>query len=112
MYDYTVRAAFADPTVAEAWVAWLQDGHVAKVLAVGALSAAIVQLDGHGHGHGDDDGDDARYEVRYTFASKAAFEAYEREHAPRLRAAGASRFPPEVAEYSRSKGAIIWSSPR
>lgn len=102
MYDYTVRAAFADPAVAHAWVAWLRDGHAAEVLAAGALGASIVRLD--------DDG--VRYEVRYTFASEAAFEAYEREHAPRLRAEGARRFPPTAVAYARSNGEIIWSSSR
>lgn len=102
-FEYTVRAAFDDPALAESWVAWLRDGHVAEVLAAGALRAVIVRLD--------DDGDGVRYAVRYTFPSAVAFAAYERDHAPRLRAEGAGRFPPSVAHYSRSNGRVIWSSP-
>lgn len=102
-FEYTVRAAFDDPALAESWVAWLRDGHVAEVLAAGALRAVIVGLE--------EDGDGVRYEVRYTFPSEAAFAAYERDHAPRLRAEGVRRFPPSVVKYSRSNGRVIWSSP-
>lgn len=101
-YEYTVRTAFDNPALAESWVAWLRDGHAAEVLAAGARRAVIVRLD--------NDGDGERYEVRYTFPSEAAFRAYERDHAPRLRAEGVRRFPPTVVTYARSNGTVVWSS--
>lgn len=117
MYDYTVRATFADRTMAEAWLCWLRDEHIAEVLAAGATGAQIVQLDDKGRaddGRDDDDradGGSAGYEVRYTFASAHDFAAYERDHAPRLRADGARRFPPPAVAYARSSGTIVWSTP-
>ncbi|MEO8084467.1 MAG: DUF4286 family protein [Ardenticatenales bacterium] len=101
MYAYTVHAVFTDVHVAKAWVQWLRDGHVAEVIAAGAIGAAIVQIDGDG---------EPQCEARYTFASKATFDVYEHDHAPRLRAEAASRFPPGSVVYTRSSGAILWSS--
>lgn len=84
MLIYTVAVTFPDRETAEAWRAWLANGHVADVKAGGALAAEVIGVDGG-----------LRYEVRYRFADRAAFEAYERDHAPRLRAEGRSLFPPE-----------------
>ncbi|MGE3805561.1 MAG: DUF4286 family protein [Gemmataceae bacterium] len=80
------------------WLDWLRGGHIAEVIAGGASSAAIVALD-----------EPARaYEVRYLFPSRDAFERYEREHAPRLRAEGLRLFPPEKGiAYKRSVGAVL-----
>lgn len=98
MIVYTVTAAFEDAQVAEEWIAWLRDEHLAEVIAGGALDA---EVDCH---------DSAsptcfRCEVRYHFASREAFARYERDHAPRLRAEGLKRFPPERGmTYARSVG--------
>lgn len=102
-HTYTVRATFQDPAIADAWVAWLLAGHVDAVLAAGALSAEIVRLD-------DAPPLSYEYEVRYRFASRAAFEAYERDDAPRLRAEGAARFPAGAVVYARSSGAVVRSA--
>lgn len=83
---YTVAATFDDAAVAEEWVAWLRDGHLAEVIAGGATEAEVVRLDAEGP---------ARLEARYRFPSREAFARYEREHAPRLRAEGMARFPAE-----------------
>ena len=101
MYAYTVRATFADPDMADAWIAWLVGGHIDAVLAAGALNADIVRLDAAGLN---------ALEVRYAFADADAFRAYERDHAPRLRAEGAARFPPSEVAYDRSDGPIVWAS--
>ena len=102
MFAYTVGCSFTDPALAEAWVGWLTGGHLAEVRAAGALDACLVKLDGPA----------PRYEVRYHFADRAAFEAYERDHAPRLRAAGLARFPPERGVvYVRSTGEVVASLP-
>src|SRR5262249_35181169 len=43
---YTVVATFEDSKVAQEWLEWLHNGHVAQVLAAGATDAEIVELDG------------------------------------------------------------------
>ena len=94
---YTVECTFSDPTVAERWLAWLEREHLADVCAAGALTAVAVRLDG----------EPVRCEARYRFASRAAFESYEREHAPRLRSEGLERFPLALGlTYRRSVGVI------
>ena len=95
---YTVTATFTDCKVAEEWVAWLQGGHIEEVIKGGAISAEIVRFDG----------DDCRYEVRYHFASREAFGAYEQLHAPRLRAEGLAKFPTSRGiTYARSTGSVL-----
>lgn len=98
MILYTVSCTFTDPAVAAEWVAWLCGGHVAEVCAAGALGAQIVRVDGQG-------GAPIRYDVHYRFASRADFEHYERDAAPRLRAAGLERFPlSRGLSYTRTVG--------
>ncbi len=95
---YTVACTFTDPEVAESWAAWLRDGHLADVCAAGAIAAQAVKIDG----------DALRYEARYRFVSRAAFDAYERDHAPRLRAEGLAKFPLDLGlTYERSVGEIV-----
>ncbi len=68
------------------------DEHLADVCAAGAQSAELI-VDG------------LRCETRYTFADRAAFDAYERDHAPRLRDEGLQRFPLSLGlTYSRTTG--------
>jgi dipeptidase E len=95
---YVVAATFSDAAVAEEWLAWLRGGHVAEVLAGGAESAEIVEMDA---------GQGLAFEVRYLFRSREAFAAYERDHAPRLREEGLRRFGPERGvTYRRTTGLI------
>jgi hypothetical protein len=101
MIRYTVRCTVAKgaPPVAEEWLAWLRDGHIAEVLDGGAQAAEIVRLDE----------DPAVYEIRYVFASRATLERYLRDHAPRLRAEGLRRFPPGCGlELARTVGEVIF----
>ena len=94
---YTVAVTFTEAALAEAWLRWLREGHIADVIAGGATSAEIVQMDGVAHG----------YEVRYRFLTREAFTCYEAEHAPRLRAEGLRLFPPEKGvTYRRSLGEV------
>jgi hypothetical protein len=101
-FFYTVTATFRDPAVAHEWIAWLREGHVAEVLAAGAQDAEVVELDvAPGFA-------ERVVEVRYHFDSRDAFAAYERDHAPRLRAAGVSIFPPERGiTYRRATGEVV-----
>ena len=105
MIAYTVTAEFDDPAVAQEWIAWLRDGHLAEVIAGGALDATIVQLDRNAGGG--ESGGPIRCEVRYHFASRESFRRYEQEHAPRLRAEGLQRFPPHRGiRMTRSVGSV------
>src|SRR4051812_3784579 len=81
--SYVIRASFTNTSIAEDWLLWLQTGHVAEVLASGASSAELIALDAP----------QSTYEVRYRFPSREALDAYERDHAPRLRADGLKLFP-------------------
>lgn len=85
MILYVVHCRFDDPALGHDWLAWLRDEHLAAVCAAGALDARVLEVPGPSLG----------YEVHYRFADASAFEAYERDHAPRLRAEGLARFPPE-----------------
>ena len=99
---YTVAVTFSNPGLAEDWLRWLMEGHIADVLAGGATDAEIVALDGPDHA----------YEVRYHFPSREAFALYEKEHAPRLRAEGLARFPVDKGiTYRRSVGVVRKSFP-
>ena len=83
-------------------IAWLRDGHARELLDAGATSAEILRLEG----------EEIRCEVHYRFPSRAAFETYEREHAPRLRAEGLERFPPALGlRYARRSGELQSAAP-
>jgi hypothetical protein len=100
---YVVAVTFADPVRVEPWLDWLRQGHIAEVLNGGATQAEIVVLDSPAH----------TYEVHYRFPSRAAFESYERDHAPRLRAEDLSRFPTSHGmSYRRSVGVVTDGFPR
>jgi Domain of unknown function (DUF4286) len=95
---YTVAATFADAALADEWLRWLADGHLAEVLAGGANDAEVIELDSPPRS----------FEVRYHFPSREAFAVYERDHAPRLRAEGLGRFPVERGiTYRRSVGVVL-----
>jgi hypothetical protein len=95
---YTVAVSFPDEEIAQRWLAWLRAGHINEVLAGGATAAEIIRCDGPV----------VEYEVRYSFPSRDAFDRYEREHAPRLRAEALSRFPPEHGvHYHRSTAVVL-----
>lgn len=94
---YTVAVTFQDRVLADEWLQWLTDGHIAEVLAGGARDAEIIELDGA----------TPSFEIRYHFPSREVFAQYEKEHAPRLRAEGLQRFPVEKGvTYRRSIGVV------
>ncbi|MDA0803949.1 MAG: DUF4286 family protein, partial [Planctomycetota bacterium] len=99
-FRYTVRATFACPSVAAEWLQWLLGGHIDEVLAGGANHAEIVKIDYPSPG--------CCYEIRYAFQSRTAYEGYEQDHAPRLRAEGVARFPvTRGIQYERSIGTVV-----
>lgn len=97
---YTVTARFASPARVGDYIGWLAGGHVRQVLEAGALSAEIVRLDGPP--------EQPAVQTRYVFATREAFERYEREAAPRLRAEGLALFGPGTGVvFSRELGAVV-----
>lgn len=97
-YSYTVRATFTTAAVREEWINWLREMHLREVCEAGAMDAEVVRLDG----------ETLICEVRYHFESRAAFAAYEKNHAPRLREDGLKRFPPERGvTYARGTGEVV-----
>jgi len=83
MLIYEVRLR-VDADVAEAYAAWLL-AHVPDVLATGCFTRADV------FGETAEDGR-VRFAVHYHASDADAFARYERDHAARLRADGATRF--------------------
>lgn len=103
MHAYTVTADFTDAAVADEWITWLRDEHLAEVLASpGCLSAEVIRF------HAAPDPMLTRCEVRYHFTDREAFAAYERNHAPRLREEGLKHFPTSRGiTYARSTGDVM-----
>jgi len=109
MFTYTLSVTFEDAHTGAQWLSWMRDEHLAEVCAAGALDAEVIAADAttaaSSPGH-------PRYEVRYHFSSREAFARYERDHAPRLRAAGLKRFAPERGvKYERWTGEVALSHP-
>jgi hypothetical protein len=77
------------------------EGHADAVVAGGAMSAAVVRLDGEGT---------IRVQSKYRFPNRAAFARYESETAPVLRADGVARFGDKGITFERSVGAVVWVS--
>jgi len=101
---YTVYTTFRDAALADEWLGWLRDGHLAEVMAGGATDAEIIELDAPP----DAPPGGRAFEVRYHFASRESFARYERDHAPRLRAEGLKLFPVERGvSYRRAVGLVL-----
>ncbi len=81
MFSYVVRCDFREALAKVGFLGWLRERHVADVCAAGAENAELVELDPSPEWP-------HAIEIRYRFSSRDAFERYEREHAPRLRAEG------------------------
>src|SRR5688572_9203605 len=106
---YTVYTTFRDAALADEWLRWLRDGHIAAVMAGGATDAEIIELDPP-----PDAPEPTRaFEVRYHFPSRDSFARYEKEHAPRLRAEGLELFPVERGvNYRRAVGIVVTRTSR
>ena len=97
-FRYTVTLTFTDPSTAVKWLAWMRDEHAAQVVQAGAQNAEIIKIDGVL----------LRCEARYSFASRAEFDRYVRDHAQRLREEGLRHFPAtHEIQYERSCGEVI-----
>jgi hypothetical protein len=108
IYSYVVRITIDDARKFDAFVGWLRDAHVGDVCAAGARDADLIVMDV-------DAGEPLVVEVHYRFVSQDAFEKYEREQAPRLRAQGLNELrrlglePGRGVELTRATGkALAW----
>ncbi len=98
MIVYTVTCTFLNEALADEWVQWLADEHLAEVIEAGAQNAEVTRLDGSS----------VRIEARYHFESREAFNEYERNHSPRLRNEGLKKFPLDRGlSYVRGIGEVI-----
>lgn len=88
---YVVRIEFDDAALRDEFGVWLRDRHIKDVLAAGAQGAKLYV-----HAN------DLAIEVRYTFLTPDDFKAYERDHAPRLRADGVKFLAGRPARFTRS----------
>jgi hypothetical protein len=108
IYSYVVRTVIEDPRVFDGFVAWLRDSHVGDVCMAGARDADLLVMDSP-------PGEPFVVEAHYRFVSREAFETYEREHAPRLRALGLAELarlgvePGRGVQFHRATGkALAW----
>lgn len=101
-FAYVVRAELPDAARVERYVAWLEGGHVAAVVAAGAASGEVLRFDG----------DPLAVEAHYRFASREVFAAYEAGPAAALREDGARWFaaqglvPGESVTLARRTGVV------
>lgn len=81
---YSVVATLPNKDLLRNYMDWLVGGHIQAVLAGGAESARVVELDA--------DRLPLRVRTVYEFPDRGAFERYVLERAPALRAEGLARF--------------------
>lgn len=101
---YAVVASCPSGKIAAEYIEWLTDGgHLQDVRNAGALTASAVRLDPPANAPSVP----VRVLSLYTFADRAAFDAYERAHAPRLRAEGLAKFGDSGIVFARETGEVI-----
>ena len=102
--SYTVRCSFSEncaPAVTQAWLDWLENGHIQDVINGGAVSGEIIEMNVLESTLGCQ----RQFEIRYRFPDRTAFETYERESATGLREEGLAKFPLSSGlSYERSVG--------
>lgn len=107
MTHYAVTATCPSGEVAARYISWLVDeGHLEAVRRAGAVSALAVRLDPPPNAPCKS----VRVLSIYHFADRNAFHAYEKDHAPRLRAEGVARFDGAGITFERSTGEIVYES--
>jgi len=97
---YMVRATLPDEDTRDAYLKWIQGGHLDQVIRGGASTARLVRVD--------EPPQPLDVLAMYTFPSRGAFDLYLRDHAPRLRAEGLERFGPQNGvSFRRQVGTIL-----
>ncbi len=105
MFAYSVACEFSSKNavaVRERWLEWLENEHLAEVIAGGAIDATVYVWDGS----------PLKVEVVYRFPDRSSFEIYERDSAPSLRGKGIKLFPPVEygLSFTRRIGSIALSN--
>lgn len=97
---YTVTALLPDTVTRDRFVRWLREGHIQQVVGGGAKEAVVVVVE--------EPATPLKVVCRYIFASREAFDLYQTNHAPKLRAEGLRLFGPELGvSFERSVGKVI-----
>ena len=94
MLVYTVTVRFPSEELMEDFLGWLEDDHMAEVVAAGAEDGEGIVLDS----------DEFIAEARYRFASREAFAEYDAGPARTLRSEASQRFVERGAHFERSTG--------
>jgi hypothetical protein len=104
MTHYAVTAICPTAEIAAEYVDWLTEGgHLQAVIDAGAVSAEAIRLDPPPNAPSTP----VRIVSEYRFKDRHAFESYEREHAPKLRAEGRERFESMGLRFERETGEIV-----
>lgn len=83
IYNVTISI---DPDAHDAWVRWMKDEHIPRVMATGRFSSSRMH-----RVLADDDGG-ITYAVQYSATSMADYERYRDQEAPRLQAEAHAAF--------------------
>lgn len=96
---YTVTASLPDEGTSQEYVDWLLGGHVADVVAGGAVSGEVIRVL--------EPAEPIRVEARYLFESRDDFDRYVREVAPALRAEGLALWPGRGVSFERTVARVV-----
>ncbi len=107
-FAYTVTVTLPDQHTADTFIQWLLGGHIQAVLAAGADTADVAQLDSEPTPTSTNT--PVRVQTNYTFPSRAHYDRYVETAAPALRADGIQRFG-EIAQFERTLGEILSEPP-
>ncbi len=99
MVTYEVTATVA-PSLAAAYEQYMRAEHIPELLATGHFTGASFAR-----------GSGGRYRIRYEAPSQEALDAYLRDHAPRLRAGFARRFPDVQLSREVWQVVQVWPAP-
>lgn len=95
MLTYQVKITIEAAVEAE-WLHWMKTRHVPDVIATGLVSSyQILKAEEPAH----------TYLFHYHFYSQKAYEAYQEQHAPRLKAHPAQKFP---GQFSTGRSLYQW----
>src|SRR5687768_15887083 len=98
MVTYEITAIVRED-LCDAYETYMSARHIPDLLATGAFTAASLSRSSAG-----------RYRIRYEASSREALDDYLRDHAPRLRAHFASKFPAGV-DVTREEWTVLATWP-
>jgi hypothetical protein len=91
VYNVTVKI---EHNVHQDWLEWMQNHHIPEVMATGFFeNCRLCKVIGDEDTHG------ITYAVQYDCPNMESFVAYQAQHAPRLQADHASRYPNQYVSF-------------